>query len=637
MFILSACSGGGRKDTVHISEYSEQQVRDDSQTTAERELLMGLQLQIEQLVELARLENPETLALEQLFHLSQDLTQPEQIQGLAALTYAELLFEFGRPDAFTVAEATLKRWPAHHYATHSHLFLAEQWILVENSEAAIAELTAALTAPVLEPDMLENIIQIGQQLLSNVADTSAIDWILAVSRHDIAQRESWLQQAAKQASLEYALQLRQSDHPLIAEQANFYAYLAKQRLMVGDYHAVRVIEKILSIDMPDSDAKTVVQAWVESEGEQTTVGILLPLSGKYQKYGQQALEGIRLALNRPEFEETVILHIEDTAGNTEKTIAAYNKLISHGVEWIIGPLLSDNTAALLPYLTEDIPVISLSNQVELAAQSPYLFVHSLAKTVQADFMAHYAYQHKHQRMLIIHEESNSAREEAAAFADTFITDGGEIIDVIELEEGVYDNRPNLVAMRSRTDNEELLAQLESDLHLFSPTEEMDIKLPLGFDAIYIAASGKKMSVLAGQLAYSDISRVQLYGSYRWFDGHLMDDEGRYLNGAKFATPFTSLTQPDQAIHDVQSQYRVIWAEQHDISPLFSLAYDAAMNIASLGTRLGFKGSQAIEALNNTAFSGISGNYYFDNKGISQKTFAVQVIRRGRIETVAMGK
>jgi len=390
--------------------------------------------------------------------------------------------------------------------------------------------------------------------------------------------------------------------------------------------------------MPWSDAASVVKQWAESEGETNIVGVLLPLTGKYAAYGQRALQGIRLAMNRPGFENHIILRIQDTKGENNATISGYHQLLAQGSQWIIGPLLSDNTAALVPFIVDHIPVISLSNQVQLADESPSLFIHSLSKTVQANFMARYALSQGEQRMVIIHDHQNSAIEEAAAFAQTFMDNGGDIIDIVELEEGVNDSRPALVALRSRTDDEELLAELEESLYLLSPDLDVDIKMPLNMDAIYIAASGKKISVLAGQMAYSGINRIQLYGSHRWDDGHLLDDKGRYLNHAKFATPTTSLTLPDQAILDIQNQYRGIWADEHDMSPLFALAYDTAMNIASLGSRLGLKGELAIQGLyNTTEFPAITGHYYFDSHGVSQKTFAVQTILHGRLKTVQMTK
>jgi len=69
-----------------------------------------------------------------------------------------------------------------------------------------------------------------------------------------------------------------------------------------------------------------------------------------------------------------------------------------------------------------------------------------------------------------------------------------------------------------------------------------------------------------------------------------------------------------------------------------LAYDSAMNVAALGSRLGLSGKEAIYALNTTIeFPAISGNYYYDKNGISQKTFAIQTIIGGRIETLQMMK
>jgi ABC-type branched-subunit amino acid transport system substrate-binding protein len=632
--MLTSC-GGGKRATVHIDQQTEE--KQDIQG-AQQTKIKEIQTTIEQLVEQARLENPETTALDALYMLSQDPSIPEFSQGQAAIAYASLLFEFEQPDAFAISESTLQQWAQHPDAVKLHLLLAQHWDILDNHEATIDELTAALRQTNIDPDTLNDIIELGQPLLSSVSEESSIQWLLTLSLHDTEHKELWLQQAAKYASLSRVLQIRRSDYPIQAEQADFYRYVARERLMVGDYHAVRVIAKILEADLPDSEAATIVKHWAESEGEVSVVGVMLPLTGKYAVYGQQALQGIRLAMSKPEFENNVILRIQDTAGESDKVISAYYHLLAQGAQWIIGPLLSQNTRTITPYLVNNIPVISLSSQVELASESDALFIHSLAKTVQADFMAHYALQQGKQKMVVIYDDNNSSTEEAAAFAQTFMDNGGEVVDMLELKEGVHDYRPAFVAMRERTDDEELLASLEEDLYLFSPTLEVDINMPLNMDAIYIAASGKKIAVLAGQMAYSDITRIQLYGSHRWDDGHLLDDKGRYLSGAEFSTPFTSLPQLNQAILDVQNQYRSIWADNQHISPLFALAYDTAMSIAVLGTRLGVRGEGAIHELRITSeFPAISGNYYYNANGVSQKTFAIQTIRKGKLKVAKIIK
>ena len=631
--MLTSCGGGSKRNTIHVDQQKEEELK----AKAEAERLAGIHAQqqynIDQLVMQAKLENPETTALNQLQAMSQDPNIPVQSQGQAALQYAELLFEFARPDAFKVTEETIEQWPSHPYLPHMYNILAEQWVLLENPEAAIKNLTLALEQPQVDPYSLAENIDLSNSLFELISQESKLDWLLAVSKHDTMNQDLWLKRAAAIASLDDVLQLRHSAHPLSIEQVNFYRYFARERLMVGDYHTVRLTAKILENDMPESDVYETVKAWADSEGNHITLGILLPLSGKYAAYGKQALRGIRLAISRPEFEDNVILRIIDTQGDAELTVLGYEQLTKSGVSWVIGPLLSSNTQALIPFLLENIPVISLSNNIQLAEESPSLFIHSLAKVVQADFMARYAIKKGHAKAVILHTYTDSAFDEAAAYAQTFIDAGGEVLDIVELEKGFRDNRPDLMAMRYRTDDEELLSSLDEDLFLFSPEQNMDIKMPLEFDHMYIVVNGKRLAVLAGQMAYADIRNVQLYSSYRWQDGHLMDDHGRYLGGAEFAAPFTSVEQPNQAVLDVQSQYRIIW-DNDDMSPLFTLAYDTAMNIAALGSRMGFKGKDAIEALlNSDGFPAISGNYYFDEHGISQKTFAIQHIRHGNIETL----
>ena len=631
--VLTSCGGGTKRDTIHVNQQKEEELKAAAEAKRLAVLHAEQQQVIDRLVTQAQLENPDTAALNQLQAMSQDPNIPVQSQGQAALQYAELLFEFERPDALQVNETTIEQWPNHPYLPHMYNGLAKQWIVLENPEIAMKNLSLALGEPQVDPYTLAENIALSDSLFELVSQESQLNWLLAVPKHDADNQDIWLKRAAAIASLEDVLQMRHSAHPLNIEQANFYRYFARERLMVGDYRAVRLTAKILENDMPDSEVYEVVKAWADSEGNHITVGILLPLSGKYAAYGQQALRGIRLAISRPEFEDSVVLRIIDTEGSAELTVLGYEQFTKQDVGWVIGPLLSSNTQALIPFLLEDIPVLSLSSNIQLAAESPSLFIHSLAKVVQADFMARHAIKKGNEKAVILHTYTNSAFDEAAAYAQTFIDAGGEVLDIVELEKGFPDNRPDLMSMRFRTDDEALLASLDEDLFLFSAEQNMDIKMPFAFDHIYIIVKGKRLAVLAGQMAYADIRNVQLYGSYRWQDGHLMDDHGRYLGGSEFAAPFTSVEQPNQAVLDVKSQYRIIW-DSDDMSPLFTLAYDTAMNIAALGSRMGFKGEDAMDALHNTdGFPAISGNYYFDEHGISQKTFAIQHIRKGNIETL----
>ncbi|MDX8382802.1 MAG: penicillin-binding protein activator, partial [Ghiorsea sp.] len=508
LLVLSGCSGKQKESTIHIDE--QRILRAESLALATK--LDGDRQRIEQLQSQARLEHPLAFSRNQLLLMTQDQALPQQSQGLAALKYAELLLILQTEDALVVSHETLQIWQRHDYAPYVQLQLAKMWLAMDGYEEALAAVTQALhVAQEVRKPLLQEMIALVDPLLNVVSDELSIAWMLAVAKHDALQSDTWLQRAAKLAPLEFVLGLRQSDTPLVDKQAKFYQFAARERLMVGDYHAVRVISKILVHDMPDTTASETVLGWAESEGEQNVVGVLLPLSGKYAAYGQQMLKGIRLAMSRPEFEGSITLRIQDTAGDEQVCISGYFQLLTQGAQWVIGPLLSSHTAALKPYLVDDIPVIALSNQTQLAADSPSLFIHSLAKTVQADFMAHYAWQQGKKRMAIIYGHQTSERDEALAFAQTFMDAGGEIVDILQLKKGVYDHRPALLGLREDTDDEVLLAELDEELGLFSAENNMDIRLPINVDGIYIATSGKQLSVLAGQMAYLDMQRTQYYG------------------------------------------------------------------------------------------------------------------------------
>ncbi|HID37256.1 MAG TPA: hypothetical protein EYP39_07785, partial [Ghiorsea sp.] len=428
--VLTSCGGGSKRTTIHVNQQQEADLKaaQEAKIIAEQNTLH--QKSIEQLVSQARLENPETTSLDMLLAMSQDPNIPKQSQGLAALRHAELLFEFERADAFLVSQQAINQWSNHPYLPKLYNQLAFQWSALENNEKAIDALTLALYQPQVDPYTLAENIDLAESLLESVSQPTQLNWMLAASLHDIENRDFWLRQAAAIAPLDYILELRRSGHALTLGQVNFYLYFARQRLMIGDYRTVRLTAKILENDMPETEVYEVVKSWANNEGSRVTIGVLLPLTGKYANYGQQVLKGIRLAISRPEFESAIVLHIQDTAGDAEQCVLAYQQLLAQGAEWVIGPLLSSNTQALVPFLIEDIPVIALSNKIQLAAESPALFIHSLAKVVQADFMARHAIKEGKENIVILHGYSDSAFEEAAAFAQTFMDAGGEILDIL---------------------------------------------------------------------------------------------------------------------------------------------------------------------------------------------------------------
>jgi outer membrane PBP1 activator LpoA protein len=415
----------------------------------------------------------------------------------------------------------------------------------------------------------------------------------------------------------------------------FDLHVGRVYLMRGDSAAISRIAQLLQAVLPDSPELRQLQAWASGKIQAATIGVLLPLTGSYARYGNDALRGIRMALAGLEFNDFITLRVEDTASDTAVATAAYKRLADESVDMIIGPLLADTTEALLPHMEPELPVISLTGRIDLASRSEALFIHTLSPLAQVHVMANYAWQQGAGRMVVISDDGNSGMAgETEMFVHAFESLGGDILQTLYLDSETLDHRAELRQLRYDTDNEELLVELDDDLALLMPEMDMEIHMPVSFDAIYLALNGSQVSLLAGQLAYADISGMPVYGSSRWQDGHLLDDRGRYLSKARFSA-FNVISDAGEGMDDpARSQlhfiYREAWGSGKP-SELTTLAYDTMQITTVMTSRLGLEKGDIVSQLQNPeGFPAMTGHVRFDASGVGQKQLDIFSIRKGKI-------
>jgi len=582
--------------------------------------------EIQQLMELARVHNEVDTALTGLEQMA--ATAPAPLNEEAAFRRVELMLEFQYPQAVIETENILARFPQHALAPYAYTWLARWWISQNNDPKTLEAFIHVLKHPRLTRELAEEALNSATSIAQRAPEREAISWLLTAAEIDTTRQEHWLRAAANKASLETIYRLRNDGRLSPEALKTFYLHSARVRLMAGQIDEVRLIADIMSADIPGDPMTRKVEAWASGITQHVVIGALLPLSGDYARFGEEALRGIRLAISGEAYAGSIELRIGDTESTPEGAIRAYHQLVLSGCEWIIGPLLSSHTEALLPYLNNDVPVISLANQTLVAKSSPSLFVHTLAKNVQAAYVAEFAWQQGARKVVVINENSAATANEAESFSSTFQGLGGEVIERLVLEDSI-DNRAELRELREKTDDEELLAELDDDIALLSAETELEIRMPVNFDAIYIALPGKRIATLAGQLAYVDISGIPLYGSNRWHDGHLLDDRGRYLSNARFAH-ITFPASDGTTSQRMMRSYRDTWGAGEP-GKLFGMAYDSILIAAVLGSRLGLTGKDAIQGLHDPeGFPGLTGHVYFDQSGIGRKEFDIYTIRGGKL-------
>jgi len=588
----------------------------------------GISADINALMRLALEEGNSQAALAGLERLAAEAEPPLNIE--ARFRRVQLLLLIGDDNGISEAERLLTLYPDHVLIPYLHLWMA-QWMEIHRDDGGVlAHTAAALMHPRLTLEIASRVASLGAAAARRSPDWEAVQWLLSAAHSVMGQRDTWLRQAADRASIAMIGRLRDSGRLGGKTGKAFYLHAARAHLITGDMAAVQTLSSWLSKDFPYTKAAMQVAAWTAGVTHAVSIGALLPLTGKYARYGEQALRGMRLALASLEADRQITLHIADTGGGVAQCPAAYQRLTDKGVAMILGPLLGDCAAALAPYLQGNAPVLSMTSRSEAAKKSPMLFVHTLALAVQARFMAESAWQQGERRMVIAGADSPSSRQEADAFAQAFEELGGVVVDRFVLQRGSIDFRSQLRAMRMRTDDMELLAELDDELGFSAqPEKGMEIIMPVHFDAMYLALPGKQVSLLAGQLAYVDIKHVRLYGSGRWQDGHLLADKGRYLGRARFSdVAFPNGASP--GLRHFTLAWRDAWGVGKPIK-LTGLAYDSTLIAALLTSRLGLSGRDVLAGLNDKdGFPGLTGHVRFDADGIGHKSFKMFRIRHGRI-------
>ncbi len=570
------------------------------------------------------------LVLAELNLLSREADTP--IREEALFREVQLLLENRRPEAAAALNIAVQQYPDHALAPYAALWAGKWWLKQDESGRALEWMKWSLQHKRLTRELAEEIFDIAPAVARDAPESVAVSWFLVAAAIQDHRRDNWLRLAARRASLETIEQIH-NDGSLSRElMPQFDLHAGRARLMTGDREAVKRIAELASASMPRHAVASQLRAWASGEFRAATIGVMLPLSGSYARYGEEALRGIRMALADVGSDAYITLRVEDTAGSAKGAVAAYKRLAEESVNMMIGPLLSETTEALVPYLKPGLPVVSLTGHIDLAQQSGSLFVHTISPLAQVQLMADYAWQHGAQRVAVI-SDASADQVEADMFTKYFESFGGEVVHALQLDSTILDQRERLRELRYETDDEELLAELDDELHIMLPKMEMELKLPIGFDAVYLALNGKQVSLLAGQLAYAGIRDIPIYGSGRWQDGHLMDDRGRYLYRARFPLAAISPTfqdTDDSAFRRFRFAHREAWGSDQ-ITDLMTLAYDTVRIAVVMSSRLGLSTSRLTHELHHMGgFPAMTGHVQFDGSGVGQKQLDIFRIRRGKV-------
>jgi ABC-type branched-subunit amino acid transport system substrate-binding protein len=306
----------------------------------------------------------------------------------------------------------------------------------------------------------------------------------------------------------------------------------------------------------------------DTAGASGTIGVVLPLTGPFARYGEDSLQGILLAAGvfgagQPGATGPAVkLLIRDTAGRPELAAEAVRELAGlPEVVAIVGPLLSgESEAAAAAAESAGVPLLALSSREEIAHGRSFVF--RLRTTPQEEIAAlvdHAVNQLGARRFAILYPRDRYGRGAHKLFWEAVEEMGGSVVAVSAYDPAATDFADPIRQLLGYTllspPEEAALAQragLERRARRLPPAAAAKLreeakamtgpgggKLPpvVDFDVLFIPESYEKVVLIAPQLAFHEAFGMRLAGTSGWYHQDLIELGKRHVEGARFTSLF----------------------------------------------------------------------------------------------------
>lgn len=339
-------------------------------------------------------------------------------------------------------------------------------------------------------------------------------------------------------------------------------------------------------------------------GKEVKIGLNFELSGGTANYGTPEFKGAKLAIkqaNKNKDNKLTYSYVEgDNKSSADESTTVATKLItSDGVNGIVGPATSGNSAATYQIATDNkVLVVSPSATAEgvtLNNKKVYDYVYRVCfeDSYQGAAMAAYGFDTLGKKNVAVLSDSSSdyAKGLSSAFQKKFKDKGGNIVTELHYQEKDTDFNVQLTKIKS----------MDYDL-IYIPGYYSEVGL--------IIKQAREMGIttpIVGGDGFDSTDLVKLAGAAN-------------LNDVYFTTAYTTVgasAELTQFIADYTKEYG------EEPSMFSALAYDATnVMIQSFEKAGSADNEKAQKAMGKLDFKGITGSFTFDDTHTPKKTALV---------------
>jgi branched-chain amino acid transport system substrate-binding protein len=380
----------------------------------------------------------------------------------------------------------------------------------------------------------------------------------------------------------------------------------------------------------DPQTKGLLESLRLSLKSRYTIGVILPLSGMHQPFGERALQGIQLVMKEMGFYEKnsiVSLVIRDSKGDPLEVEKAVEELVTQEkVIAIIGPLLTitvDKAAQKAQQLK--VPLLTLSQKEPTYGKGEFVFQNSLTPSDQIQALVSYAIKELELRTFaIFYPNSPYGLHFKNLFTQEVIQRGGKVLGGVAYQEDQTDFGHEIKGFfKIKT------AQKESSRR----TMGEEFKMGLSVDGLFIPDTHDRVGLILSQMAYYDVSGVTFLGTNAWNGPDLIPIAGNSAEGAIFVDTFFKKATSSLVVRFVGEFQK---AYQREPETLEAISYDGAKFlleiIRSKGISSPIQMRDELRKVQN--FQGVSGLKGFGEDGKAIRTLLILKVKKRQIEQVS---
>ena len=348
-----------------------------------------------------------------------------------------------------------------------------------------------------------------------------------------------------------------------------------------------------------------------------TVGVILPLSGIQQPFGERALQAIQLGMKEtdPEKNPLVSLAIRDSKGNPSEAEKVVEELVTkEKVIAIIGPLLSitaDRAANKAQQLK--VPLLILSQKELLSGEDDFVFQNSITPSDQIQTLVAFAMNESGLRTFaVFYPNSPYGLHFKNLFTQEVARRGGKVLGVVAYQEGQTDF------------SQEIKFFLKKD-------DRFMINLPV--DGLFIPDTYDCVGPILSQIASHNVKGLTFLGTNAWNGPGLLSIAGKSAEGTIFVDAF-SKNDPSPLVARFVKEFQK--AYQREPETLEAISYDGARLLREilLSKQISSPLQLKEELRQVQDFQGVSGLKGFGENGKTIRTLSILKVNKGQIEKIS---